>query len=75
MYVCFFTETMSLYLKGLNFCTLIYLALISFGARGIPKELGTELEDRLLRAGFINEVLQVTPLPLNHDGKGGELLW
>jgi SAM-dependent methyltransferase len=51
------------------------IALISFGARDIPKILGTELEDRLLKAGFVNEVLQVTPLPLNHDGKGGELLW
>jgi hypothetical protein len=46
-----------------------------FEPKGIPPRICAELEDRLVRAGFVNAILEVTPLLLNHDGKRGELLW
>lgn len=50
-------------------------ALSVFSTHGLPTKIGEELEDRLVIAGFVNQVLEITPLPLNHDGKRGELLW
>jgi hypothetical protein len=44
-------------------------------ARDIPPSIATELEDRLLKAGFENPVVRVVDIPLNHSGKIGELLW
>lgn len=46
-----------------------------FAAAGFPKNLCRELEDRLKQAGFVNPTLQITPIPLNHSGQGGELFW
>jgi hypothetical protein len=46
-----------------------------FESKCIPRRICAELEDRLLKAGFVNEISEVIPLPLNHDGKRGELLW
>lgn len=44
-------------------------------ARGFPENLCSQLEDRLGKAGFVKQTLQITPLALNHSGKGGELFW
>lgn len=53
----------------------VFLDMAVFGTLGMPIRICEELESRLLKAGFVNQVLQITPLPINHDGKGGELLW
>jgi hypothetical protein len=47
----------------------------SFSKNGIPTSITYELKDRLVKAGFVNEHLTVTPLPVNHDGKSGDLFW
>jgi hypothetical protein len=46
-----------------------------FSSRGIPPKIALELEGRLIKAGFENQVLKVTPLPINHTGKAGKLMW
>jgi hypothetical protein len=46
-----------------------------FSLKGIPAKVSSELKDRLIKAGFVNEKLEITPLPINHDGKRGELVW
>lgn len=46
-----------------------------FNALDMPVRICDELEGRLEAAGFVNRVLNVTPLPVNHDGKRGESLW
>jgi hypothetical protein len=46
-----------------------------FSSLSIPPRITTELLDRLLKTGFVNEKLEVIPLPVNHDGKRGELMW
>lgn len=46
-----------------------------FSAAGIPTKICEELEARIVNAGFVNPTKIVTPLPLNHDGKRGELVW
>lgn len=46
-----------------------------FSLKGIPGSVSGELKDRLVAAGFVNEKLQITPLPINHDGKRGKLVW
>lgn len=47
----------------------------TFQSKGIPPSISRELKDRLIRAGFVNEKLEIHPLPINHDGKRGELMW
>lgn len=44
-------------------------------ARDIPPSIATELEDRLVKAGFENIAVKTVDIPLNHSGKVGELLW
>jgi hypothetical protein len=44
-------------------------------SRGMPKKISGELEHRLNKAGFVNQVLRITPLPMNHSGKAGKLFW
>jgi hypothetical protein len=46
-----------------------------FESKGIPPRICAELKDRLVKAGFVNENVEIVPLPMNHDGKRGELLW
>lgn len=52
-----------------------FLGMNAFRAKGISLSITGEIKDRLVEAGFVNEVLTITPLPVNHDGKRGELLW
>jgi hypothetical protein len=47
----------------------------AFSAKGIPPSITSELKDRLIKAGFVSEVLTITPLPVNHEGKRGSLFW
>jgi hypothetical protein len=54
---------------------IIIVAANIFKSKGIPTRISTELESRLAKAGFVNEKLEITPLPINHNGKRGELLW
>lgn len=44
-------------------------------AQGLPPNIANELKDRLVKAGFVDVVVKSTPIPLNHGGKAGELLW
>lgn len=44
-------------------------------SRNIPLTISVELEERLIKAGFVDVVVKVTGIPLNHGGKVGELLW
>ncbi|KAL7314057.1 hypothetical protein PS15m_007713 [Mucor circinelloides] len=44
-------------------------------SRNMPNKVACELEDRLIRAGFVNTKLKMTPLKLNHTDKAGKLLW
>ncbi|KAI8352472.1 S-adenosyl-L-methionine-dependent methyltransferase [Choanephora cucurbitarum] len=44
-------------------------------SRNMPSKIASELESRLVKAGFIGEVTKVTPLKLNHTDKAGQLLW
>ena len=44
-------------------------------ARGLPPKIASELEGRLLSAGFVDVVVRITRIPLNHTSKVGELLW
>lgn len=44
-------------------------------SRGMPKQIAAELEHRLVKAGFVNQVSKITPLPMNHSGKAGDLFW
>jgi hypothetical protein len=46
-----------------------------FTYSNIPTSVCAELKDRLIKAGFLNEVVEITPLPINHEGKRGELIW
>lgn len=47
----------------------------AFSSKDIPPAISCELKDRLVKAGFVNETLKITPLPINHDGKRGKLMW
>lgn len=62
---------------NLLFLTLFLFvkAMKGFSLKGIPGSVSGELKDRLVAAGFVNEKLQITPLPINHDGKRGKLVW
>ncbi len=44
-------------------------------ARGLPRDVASELEERLAKAGFVSIVKKVSDIPLNHSGKVGELMW
>jgi hypothetical protein len=50
-------------------------------SRGMPKKITAQLEEFLIKTGFVNQTLKITPLPLNHEGnlcesgKLGRLLW
>lgn len=44
-------------------------------SRSMPNKVACELEDRLIKAGFVSTKLKVTPLKLNHTDKAGTLLW
>lgn len=44
-------------------------------SRGMPNKVACELESRLIKAGFVNQKLKITPLKLNHTDKAGTLLW
>lgn len=52
-----------------------FIATGLFKSLNIPEKVSSELESRLLAAGFVDTVLQITALPFNHDGKRGKLLW
>ncbi|KAI8371069.1 S-adenosyl-L-methionine-dependent methyltransferase [Blakeslea trispora] len=47
----------------------------STASRGIQFEIGEELEDRVQKAGFENVHVKKLEIPLNHNGKIGELFW
>lgn len=44
-------------------------------SRNIPFTIASELGDRLKEAGFVDVVVNITKIPLNHGGKVGKLLW
>jgi hypothetical protein len=44
-------------------------------SRGMPPKISFELEDRLVKAGFVNTVLKVSQLKMNHTDKAGTLFW
>lgn len=44
-------------------------------SRGMPPKISNELQDRAIKAGFVNAEFQVTPLKLNHGGQAGKMLW
>lgn len=44
-------------------------------SRGMLPRVASELQDRLLKIGFVNPVIKITKIPLNHSGKIGQLLW
>ncbi|KAK4520336.1 uncharacterized protein ATC70_008470 [Mucor velutinosus] len=44
-------------------------------SRNMPNKAACEIEDRLIKAGFVNTNLKITPLKLNHTDKTGKLLW
>lgn len=44
-------------------------------AHGLPPKIAEELEERVAKAGFTDIEVKISDLPLNHSGKGGELLW
>ncbi|GAN05891.1 methyltransferase type 11 [Mucor ambiguus] len=44
-------------------------------SRNMPTKVACEIEDRLIKAGFVNTNLKMTPLKLNHTDKAGKLLW
>lgn len=44
-------------------------------ARSLPPHIASELKERLQKAGFVDVVVKITDIPLNHSGKVGELLW
>ncbi|KAI9366412.1 S-adenosyl-L-methionine-dependent methyltransferase [Pilaira anomala] len=44
-------------------------------ARGIPIKIAVELEERITRAGFVNQENMIVKLNLNHNGKAGDMLW
>lgn len=44
-------------------------------SRGFPRNLCSQLEDRLIKAGFVNQVQKIILLPFGHSGKIGDLLW
>jgi hypothetical protein len=46
-----------------------------FKVLGISANVCAQLKERLIRSGIVNQVLKVRTLPLDHDGKRGELLW
>ncbi|KAK4520368.1 uncharacterized protein ATC70_008502 [Mucor velutinosus] len=41
----------------------------------IPASIALGLDDRVSNAGFDVERIIITPMPINHKGKAGELLW
>jgi hypothetical protein len=57
--------------------TYIYFHAASemFSSRGIPPQISVELEDRTIKAGFVNQVVNIIPLAINHGGKSGDLFW
>lgn len=44
-------------------------------SRNMPPKIAIELQDRLTKTGFVDVVLKMTPLKLNHTDKSGQLLW
>jgi hypothetical protein len=44
-------------------------------ARSFPENICSQLEGRLVSAGFVNQVVQIIPVALNHSGKAGKLFW
>ncbi|KAG2229790.1 S-adenosyl-L-methionine-dependent methyltransferase [Thamnidium elegans] len=44
-------------------------------SRDIPITIATELKNRVTETGFVNAVETLDFLPLNHGGRGGELIW
>lgn len=52
-----------------------FVAMQLFKSIDIPTNICNELEGRLKKAGFVDIVLQIIPIPLNHGGKRGELMW
>ncbi|KAI8088040.1 S-adenosyl-L-methionine-dependent methyltransferase [Gilbertella persicaria] len=60
---------------GPYMATLVKAFETLFDSRGLRIKIGLELEDRLRQAGFENIVVKKIPLPFNHSGKIGELLW
>ncbi|RCH84491.1 hypothetical protein CU098_001335, partial [Rhizopus stolonifer] len=44
-------------------------------ARGLQFDVALQLKDRLQEAGFENIVVKKLPIPFNHGGKIGQLIW
>ncbi|KAI9366414.1 S-adenosyl-L-methionine-dependent methyltransferase [Pilaira anomala] len=44
-------------------------------SRDIPANIAAQLKDRITEAGYINLVEVKEDIPLNHSGKGGEMIW
>lgn len=49
--------------------------MTAFTHVNIPSSICADLKDRLTKAGFLNEVVEIIPLAINHGGKRGELIW
>lgn len=44
-------------------------------AKDMPTKVGSQFVELLEKAGYVNIVLKIIPLKLNHSGKAGDLLW
>lgn len=44
-------------------------------SRDIPANVAAQLKSRITEAGYINLVEVKEDIPLNHSGKGGEMIW
>lgn len=43
--------------------------------RGFTPRIANELEERLLKAGFVDTVVQTVDIPMNHCDKMDDLMW
>lgn len=44
-------------------------------ARNMPPKIAVQLKERITKAGFVHQHLDMKLLTLNHTDKAGELLW
>jgi hypothetical protein len=44
-------------------------------ARNMTPKIAVELEERINKAGYVHQCLDIKRLTLNHTDKAGELLW
>lgn len=53
----------------------LFAAEDMFRSRNLPANICVKLEGRVIKAGFVNQVVNIPQLALNHNGKIGELFW